>query len=80
MRADIEQTLADALENRKKLNGCPRHQFEPTTDRRKLDQKHTCTCCGGQMRLNEIARYIEGYEAAGGSADHIWFGFRNKGA
>ena len=35
----------------------------------------SCIHCGGEMDLSSIARYLEGYVAAGGNPDDVLRGF-----
>ena len=75
MVIDARKLWEQAKANGEKRRACPRHRFERMTDRR-LGQRHTCLNCGCEMRGPEVMFYIEGYEAAGGSADDIWPGYR----
>lgn len=76
MTIDGRTLLAEVQENRRRVDGGPRHRFEPI--KVKLGQRVRCGECGGEMRLPELGSYIAGYEAAGGNADDIWPGYRLK--
>lgn len=66
----------EVKENAAKLKACPRHRF-PGGDV-KLGQRVTCLECGGWMNLTRAGEYVNGYEAAGGDADNVWPGWREK--
>lgn len=61
--------------NNRALDACSRHRFAGGAIT-KLGDKYKCLACGGEMRLTDIGPYIQGYEAAGGSADDIWQDYR----
>lgn len=62
-------------ENRSKLRACERHLIDVPTSPVRLGQRVTCVRCGGNMGLAELGYYIQGYEAAGKSANDIWPGY-----
>lgn len=66
--------LAEIRANHARLRECRRHAFE-RVEIHGFGQKHTCTACGGVMKLTEIGEYIRGYEAAGGNAGDIYPGW-----
>ena len=79
MGIDGKKLLTEVKDNMARLRGCKRHLFEHSPYR--MGQRISCDNCGGLMRGPEIARYIFGYEAAGGDADDIWPDYRTiKGA
>jgi hypothetical protein len=73
-RVDFKGLWAEVKANRAKLDGCARHRFEAKPV--KLGEKQICLMCGGTISLTDMGNYIRGYEAAGGSADDIWPGYR----
>jgi hypothetical protein len=74
-KADVLSLWEQVKANNRALEACERHLFAggPVV---KLGDKYPCLACGGSMRLTDIGPYIQGYEAAGGSADDIWPGYR----
>jgi len=78
MNRDEARTLFEQVKaNSAAIRACPRHRFIGGHEV-KLGEKHTCLVCRGEMRLTDIGPYIQGYEAAGGKADDIWPGYREK--
>lgn len=78
-RGDMDDILAQVRANHAKLASCKRHRFEGGK-RMKLGMKCECLNCGGTMSLTDAGWYIEGFEAAGGSADDIWPGYHARPA
>lgn len=75
-REGINAAWEEAKLNSKRLKDCPRHLFEPQPV--KIGLRLTCMKCQGLISLSDVGHYIQGYEAAGGSADDIWPGYRKK--
>lgn len=73
-RIDPHSLLAEIRANHAKLDACDVHRFAP--DSYKFGQKMTCLKCAGTMQATDVGHYIKGYEAAGGSCDDIWPGYR----
>ena len=73
-RPDLEKIFAEVQENAARLRSCTRHLFS-VHDIQKIGQKIACHVCGGRMNLTDIGHYIEGYKAAGRSADDIMPGY-----
>lgn len=68
----FDKIWAEVRENNRRWRECPRHLFEAwNPDERKFGEKLTCKNCGASEMLNDIARYIEGYKAAGGDPNDI---------
>lgn len=67
--------LAAIKENQRKLDYCPRHQFEPMEPPYKMGQKFECKRCGGFLNAINAYAYVRGYEAHGGNADDVMLGF-----
>lgn len=77
MSAAVKSIWQEVQDNRKALDSCSLHQFEPPEEL-KLGDVYTCKNCGGKKRISDISDYIHGYEAAGGNANDIWPGWRKK--
>lgn len=73
----VKSIWQEVKDNRKALDSCSLHQFEPPEEL-KLGAVYICKNCGGKKRLPPIGDYIGGYEAAGGNADDIWPEWRKK--
>lgn len=76
MMIDATAILAEVKTNHARLDGCKVHAFDPSEH--VPGKRLTCLLCGGEMQLVRIGDYIKGYEAAGGSCDDIWPGYRAK--
>ena len=61
-----------------RIDACPRHRFEGDRAAVKLGVRQVCLNCGGAMGIVDIGNYIKGFEAAGGSADAVWPGYRKE--
>lgn len=75
-KIDFQNIFDKVKANHMKLHACPRHVFP--AGGYVFGQKLTCVACGGEMRAEAISWYIDGYEAAGGSADDVWPGYRKR--
>lgn len=76
-RADMRKLWLEVKANSQKLNSCPKHRYHGN-EHVKLGMRVTCLECGGQMQTADLASYIRGYEAAGGDANDIWPGWRDR--
>jgi len=70
MSINFKEILETVKANDARLKQCPRHRFV-WPEVRKFGAKLKCENCGGEMDLVQILRYIEGYEAAGRTANDI---------
>jgi hypothetical protein len=66
---------AHVRENRCKEQSCIGHRFDAPTGAIRIGAKFTCTVCGCELSLPDIAQYRYGYMAAGGDGDDVWPGF-----
>lgn len=57
----------EVVANRKRLDGCSRHQFIQD-ESGKFGSKFTCANCGGQVDAGEIWAYEQGYKHGQGAA------------
>ena len=74
MTINAKGLLAEEQENRRKLDECPRHRFEPVPRDGlpviHMGMKWRCTNCGGTCNLSEVAWYRQGViHAEGEPAD-----------
>lgn len=64
--------------NRKRLDACPRHLFDPLPlDSIRLGGKIKCKRCEGELDLVAVNFYIRGYEAAGKNGNDILPGWKD---
>ncbi len=73
-----KEIYAQVVSNNKKLRDCVKHNFgafKPTSGTLYYE-KYTCGVCGGSMKIGDISKYIQGYEAAGGNSEDILKGFK----
>jgi hypothetical protein len=68
-KPDVHAIWLQVKENKRRLEGCKQHFFPQ--EKFKIGQKVACANCSGEMHLSEIADYIAGFVAAGGSAKEI---------
>lgn len=79
---DLKAKYAAIVENRDRLDACPRHLFPAVVPgieggvMAMFGQKIKCTLCGGEMRLDALNYYVRGYEASGKSGNDILPGWR----
>lgn len=80
---DFGALYAKVQENRRRLDGCPRHLFPAAVPgieggvAAMMGRKIECERCKGQMDLVALNFYIRGYEAAGKSGNDILPGWRS---
>lgn len=66
------KTWREHDENRKKLDACSRHLFEPLRDDDIVPGARVpCKKCGGMMDLVGLNYYVRGYEASGKHGNDI---------
>lgn len=86
-RTEAKEVLAEIRANTKRLASCPAHHF-PEWEANMLcarlgEGRARCSRCGGEMRFLDIARYREGYMAAGGNPEDVcpgWSASDEEGA
>ena len=76
-REEVREIMFSVKANHSKLLNCVAHQF-PAQAEYGLGCKLTCTRCGGEMRLTDIATYLRGYAAAGGNPEDVLPGWGQK--
>jgi hypothetical protein len=77
-KIDSARIMARVMENRDRLDGCPRHLFEPLPlETIRLGAKIKCKRCEGDMDLVALNFYIRGYEAAGRDGNDILPGWKD---
>lgn len=77
-KIDFGAIYAKVDANRKRLDACPRHLFEPLPlDAIRVGGKIKCKNCGGELELLAVNQYIRGYEAAGKNGNDILPGWKD---
>lgn len=61
-----------AAKNSERLDACPRHDFEPVPDWRKVAifsrMLCRCRCCGGEMGGHDVMLYLRGLAHGSGQS------------
>lgn len=74
IKEKAQELFRQVKENLNRLRNCPRHRFA-ADQLVQIGTKVTCLECQGSISLTDVGLYIQGYKAAGGSADDIWPGY-----
>lgn len=72
-KEEAAKLMDEIRENRRKLDSCDRHLFDPETY--KLGCRMRCLKCDGTISSTDVPTYIAGYRAAGGDPGDIWPGW-----
>lgn len=71
-KAEAQALFAEVRENQAKLKNCAGHRIDPA--QYKFGQRTPCLNCGGTLRGEQLAWYIDGWTAAGRDPNEVWPG------